>query len=328
MKERALRTFLYRAGQGLSRDLSLEELARHAGQHGAVFWIDLEACEAEEIKRLGELFGFHPLAVEDAITLQQRAKIDLYENVVFIVLRDPEVDRILKGLKALELDFFLGPNFLVTIHAEPMECIDNALNKIQNGAERLLGRGPDFLAHAIIDRLIDDHLQVLDWLDGETEQVEATIFQRPDRAVLERIADLNKNILYIQRVLGPQLEVMKRLSWEEMPFINPSLRPYFRDVYDSLARINDIIVNYRAIVASQRDMYLSAISNRMNEIMKTLTIIATIMLPLTFITGIFGMNFAYIPGLQWKYGFFAIAGLMALLAAWMLYYFKRRGWFD
>jgi len=318
---------LYEEGKGLIKDRSPEELTTYIGKDGAYFWIDLDNATPEEIKRVGELFNFHPLAIEDAITVQQRPRVDIYGNALFIVLRDPELERLKKGLRALELDMFLGKNFIVTVHQEPVNCIEMAIAKLNSSPERLLGRGADFLAHAVIDLLVDDHLNVLNWLDEEIGELEEQIFEKPDQKALLAIANLRKNILYLQRILGPQLELIRMLSSEWMPFIHKSLRIYFRDVYDNLARINDIIYNYREIVTTDMAIHQAVISNKLNEIMKTLAIIATIILPPTLVASIYGMNFQFMPELSWKYGYLWALGLMGAIGFGIYYFFKRKGWF-
>ncbi len=322
-----MRTYLYEEGKGLAKDRSPEELTAYIGKDGAYFWIDLDNATPDEIKRVGELFNFHPLAIEDAITVQQRPRVDIYGNALFIVLRDPELERLKKGLRALELDMFLGKNFLVTVHQEPVNCIETALAKLTSSPERLLGRGADFLAHAIIDLLVDDNLNILNWLDGEISELEEQIFEKPDQKALIAIANLRKNILYLQRILGPQLELIRKLSGEWLPFIHKSLRIYFRDVYDNLARINDTIYNYREIVTTDMAIHQAVVSNKLNEIMKTLAIIATIILPPTLVASIYGMNFQFMPELNWKYGYLWALGLMLAIGGGIYYFFKRKGWF-
>ena len=325
-----MRTYLYEDGKGLTKDRSPEELTTYIGKEGAYFWLDLNNATPDEIKRVGELFNFHPLAIEDAITVQQRPRVDIYGNALFIVLRDLQLERLKKGLRALELDIFLGKNFIVTVHQEPVKCVEDALTKLNGSPERFLGRGADFLAHTIIDLLVDDSLNILNWLDEEISELEEQIFENPDQHALIAIANLRKNILYLQRILSPQLELIRKLSGEWLPFIHKSLRIYFRDVYDNLARINDIIYNYREIVTTDMAIHQAMISNKLNEIMKTMAIIATIILPPTLVASIYGMNFSFFPErdlLFGKYSYFWALGLMLAVGCGIYYFFKRRGWF-
>ena len=169
---------------------------------------------------------------------------------------------------------------------------------------------------------------MLSWLEEEINDLEEAIFTDPDKAALQRAAKLRKGIVYLQRVLGPQLELIRRLSSDDLPFIKKSLRVYFRDVYDNLARINDLVFGYREMISADMAIHQALVSNKLNEIMKTLTIIATIFLPLTFIASIYGMNFEFMPELRSPLGYPIVLGVMALLGGLMFWWFKRRGWFD
>ncbi len=322
-----MRTFLYDEREGLLQGLSLEELVERSINTNCAFWIDCLTPDPKEIHRLGEILSLHPLAIEDLINSQHRPKIDVYENGLLVVVRDADVDRIEKGARALELDLFLGRNFLITVHTERMESIEMALNRLEGAASRTLGRGPDYLMHWIIDMLVDDNLQLLNWLDEEISDLEEDLFTAPTQEVLVRTARLRKNVIYLQRILAPELELIKRLAWDDLPFIKKSLRVYFRDVYDNLARINDLVYAYREIVSSDMATHQTLVANKLNEVMKWLTIIATFMLPLTLISGIFGMNVEF-PGFGGKIAFWVIIIAMILLSSLMLFYFKRRGWFS
>lgn len=174
---------------------------------------------------------------------------------------------------------------------------------------------------------MDDHAQVLDRLDEEIIELEDRALEEPDQEVPGEIAELRKVLLYLQRLMAPQREAIRSLLTNDLPFISRERQAYFRDIHDHLIWINDLIVVYRELIAGARDMYLSALSNRMNAIMKTLTIIATIFIPLTFIAGIYGMNFSNMPELSWRWGYYGVLGVMAAVTAGMGIYFRRKGWF-
>jgi magnesium transporter len=295
-----LRIYLCEKGRGLSKDLQLREALEYSSREGCSIWVDLDEAKDEEIRQLGELFRFHPLTIDDCLSGQQRPKVEVYEDYLFMVLRDPDLELIRRDEPALELDIFLGRSFLVTIHRQPMGCVAVAAARLETGPERLLGQGPDALAHLVIDLLVDDHALILNKLDEEITQLEDQVMEEADREVLNRIAALRKILLYLQRLMAPQREAIRSLLSGEIPFITPEQRLYFRDIHDHLVWINDLIVSYREIIAGARDMYLSVLSNRMNAIMKTLTVIATIFIPLTFVAGLWGMNFQRMPGLSWR----------------------------
>lgn len=323
-----MRSFVYEEGRGVLQNVPPTELANYLGRNDLTFWIDFDQPEAAEIQHVGDLFNLHPLAIEDLISLQRRPKIDTYDNGLMIVLRDADVDRIEKSLSALELDIFLGRNFLITVHTERMECIEMAIARMNGAAARVIGRGPDYLAHTIIDLLVDDNLQLLGWLDEEISELEEAIFRNPDKETLQQAAKLRKNIIYLQRLLGPQLEITRRLSAEDLPFIKKSLRVYFRDVSDNLTRINDLVFTYREVISTDMAIHQTLVSNKLNEIMKTLTVIATIFFPLTFIASIYGMNFEFMPELKSPWGYPTVIAVMLLLGGAMFWWFKRRGWFE
>ena len=322
-----MRTYLYDEREGLIQGLSIEELVARSVNTHSVFWIDCLTPDPKEIHRLGDLVSLHPLVVEDLINPQHRPKIDIYENGLLIVVRDADVDRIEKGARALELDLFLGRNFLITVHTERMESIEMAISRLEGAASRTLGRGPDYLMHWIIDMLVDDNLQILNWLDEEVSELEEAISRQPERIALQQATRLRKNIIYLQRILGPQLELIRRMASDDLPYIKKSLRVYFRDVSDNLARIHELVVAYREIVSSDMATHQTLISNKLNEVMKTLTIIATIFLPLTFLASIYGMNFDNMPELKSPWGYPVAIGVMILIGATMFWWFKRRGWF-
>ena len=322
-----MRTYLYDEREGLIQGLSIEELVARSVDTHSVFWIDCLTPDPKEIHRLGDLVSLHPLVVEDLINPQHRPKIDIYENGLLIVVRDADVDRIEKGARALELDLFLGRNFLITVHTERMESIEMAISRLEGAASRTLGRGPDYLMHWIIDMLVDDNLQILNWLDEEVSELEEAISRQPERIALQQATRLRKNIIYLQRILGPQLELIRRMASDDLPYIKKSLRVYFRDVSDNLARIHELVVAYREIVSSDMATHQTLISNKLNEVMKTLTIIATIFLPLTFLASIYGMNFDNMPELKSPWGYPVAIGIMSLIGATMFWWFKRRGWF-
>ncbi len=323
---RTLNTYLYHKDKGLTEDHTLEELKGHVGQEDCYFWVDLEGGQIEEIKNLGQIFDFHPLTVEDCINVMQRPKVDIFDNYLFVVVKTPNLQFEKGEMRSLELDMFIGVNYVITVHPAPIKSIQTTISRVEEGAAIIMGKGSDYLAHTIIDLSVDNYLSLLEKVDEDVERIEDEVFEEPDQELLNEISQVRRDLLYLQRVIGPQRETIGRLSWGEVPFIKESQKIYFRDVQDHLARINDLIANYREIIGGARDMYLTVISNKMNEIMKTLTIIATIFIPLTFIAGVYGMNFAHMPELDWSWGYYGVLGIMGGIIGGMIYYFKRKNW--
>jgi magnesium transporter len=309
-------------------NLKAEEIARVLQEPDGVLWISLEQPTGEEIQDiLHSIFRFHPLAIEDTqSTGYQPPKVDDFDSYLFILVHALKPNSFLTELETLELNCFLGPNYLVTSYKSaempPVQEVWELLNK----DERLLDRGADFLCHAVLDHLVDAYMPVIDDMDEEIDRLEDQVLARPHPAVLQRILTLKHSTLTLRRIIAPQREVMNRLSRDEFPPIQAQNRIYYRDIYDHLVRIQDLSESVRDIVTGTLDTYLSASSNRLNEVMKALTIVSTIFLPLSFVAGVYGMNFEFMPELHWRYGYLIVWAIFLGLASVMLWLFRRRGW--
>lgn len=286
-------------------------------------WVDLEAATPPESEILSTVFRFHPLAIEDCILETALPKVDDYQDYIFLVLHGSRMED--HQFATAEMNFFLGPNYLVSYHDEPSRSIAKAKERcLKQGPS--ITRGVDFLLHEIIDTMVDNYFPVLDQFDSAIDRIEDEVFAGPDRATLNKIFTLKKEIMHLRRVAGPQREILNRLSRDNFPVIRPKAAVYFRDIYDHLARITDLAESYRDLIGSALDAYLSVISNRLNEIMKVLTIFTAILMPLTLITGIYGMNFENIPELHSRYGYFVVIGIMLAVAGGMLLFFRKKKW--
>ncbi len=292
---------------------------------GCTLWVDLEAPTAEEAAVLSTVFGFHPLAIEDCLGHVERPKLDDYGAYLYVVAHGLDCGASGYELETRELDLFLGPNYVVTHTHEPIHSIKVLRERVLRD-ERYIQRGPDGLAHAAIDILVDDLMPVLDRLDAAIDELEDEILAAPDRETLSTILDIKRATLHLRRTVVPQREVVYRLSRDDSDLVGPKTRLYFRDVYDHLVRVVDINESLRDLVAGALEIYLTVVSNRMNEVMKVLTLVTTVFMPLSLVAGIFGMNFVHMPGLQAHYGFAVTMLLMATIAAGMVWWFRRRGW--
>ncbi len=292
-------------------------------------WVSLEhATDAEIDLVLRDIFQFHPLAIEDCQSLgYQTAKIDDYSDYIFIISHAINPNETDDTLETLELDFFLGKNYLVTCYTDDfMPPIANTWKLIHKDY-RLSKNGPDFLCHTIMDALVDDYMPLIDKMESDVEWLEDSVLEKPKTETLQRLLSLKHNIMSLRRIIAPQREVMNRLSRNEFSQINRQSLIYFRDIYDHLVRIQDLTDIIRDIVSGSLDIYLNSTSLRLNEIMKALTIVSTVFLPLSFITGAFGMNFQYIPGASAKLGFYIMGLILVILGIGMLLYFRKRRWF-
>lgn len=285
-------------------------------------WIDIIDPNKEDMEFLKKHFDFHKLALEDCLHSIQRPKLDDYNSFYFIVTHSIEFEN--EKLRSIELDFFLGKNFLVTSHFEDMECVEEAKKRLEKRVD--IGKSSDFLLYTILDILVDELFPLVDKIDDEIDSLEKRILKRPTQELINKMFHLKRNSLLFRRVVAPQRDVVALFAKRDSSLIPQEHTIYFMDIYDHLYRICETIDTFRDMIASMMESYLTVISNRMNEIMKTLTIIATIVLPLTLITGIYGMNFAFMPELQWEYGYPAALLLMAIIAAIMLIYFRTKKW--
>ncbi len=291
------------------------------------FWLDLTAPSTEDVAKLGELFGFHPLALEDATHFGQRPKLDSYEDYVFVVFygaRDAE----LGGEELLdEVQMFISGGYLVTLHRTPLP----ALAEQRSHLDGLVLHSEQFLLYRVFDALTDSFFPPLARMDDEIDELEAAVLAGPDDSQLQRLFSLKRCLISMRKAIAPQRDLFARSidQLAELPGLQLDERDYFRDVYDHLIRISDLIDSYRDLLSSTTDLYLSTVSNRQNEVMKQLAIVGTVFLPLSFITGFFGMNFGWLVSdaiaPTWTFWVLGI-GSMLLTCVFLLRFFRSRGW--
>jgi len=286
-------------------------------------WIDITNITKDEADVLSKTFELHPLTVEDLINLNTRIKTEDFPNYLFCIFYSIEKK---KEIVMKEIDMILGQNFVITSHKTGIDSF-NALKANEQRLENLFKKGLDFLFHRLLDLEIDNFFPVLESIDDEIEKIEDKVAIKVNPSVLKQILHLKRIIVNIKRTVLPQREKISFLAKNEHKFISKKAIPYFRDVYDHAIRVSDTIDNYREAVANTFDVYMSSMSNNMNEVMKILSVIATIALPLTVISGIYGTNFAVLPGQHFAYGFWVMILAMALLSVGMIYFFRRRNWF-
>lgn len=299
-------------------------MLRETGTH---LWLDLESPDEWTLMLLGEAFNFHPLAIEDCIHGEQRPRIDPYDNHIFMVLYGPMLNDENEFTGARELAVFCSSQYIVTIHHEPVRTLTNIKERCCRDPENVLGRGMDHLLHAIVDGMIDHYQPILDRLEHETTELEERALTDPQPEILSVISQSKNEILQIRRYATPLRESIGQLARGEYAFIGRNIRPYFRDVLDHLVRTIEMLDLYRDMVISAQNMYMSSLSQRTNESMKTLTTFATIMLPLTLISGIYGMNFEKLwPPADHPYGFWIVIVAMFVTATALLYWFRKAHW--
>jgi magnesium transporter len=297
----------------------------------AVTWVDVDGLgDAGLVRDLGECFGLHRLALADVVHTHQRAKVERYEQHLFIVLRMLKPG---ERLDTEQLSIFLGRDFVLTFQEGiPGDCLEPVRERIRRGVGRIRGAGPDYLTYALLDAVIDGYFPLLEAHGERLEALEDEVIHRPDGDCIARIHDIKRDLLTLRRAVWPLRDALGVLLRETPDVIAPETRPYLRDCYDHCVQIIDLVETYRELGSGLMDVYLSSLSNRMNEVMKVLTIIATIFIPLSFIAGVYGMNFSpqasplNMPELDWYWGYpFALA-LMGVVALGLLCYFWRKGW--
>jgi magnesium transporter len=323
---------------GELKKLSIKEFSQCSRSEEGVFWVDLETpSDAEEETLLVSLLDIHPLAIEDAQRGNDEEeghlpKVEDFDDYLFIIFNPIEradtptnggTDRL--SIRTTQLSAFLFKRMLVTHHYKPMRSISYAQQMCAKNPQTL-GRGPDFLFHLIIDDIVDNYTPILDALDDSIEEMEEEVFKKPSQRCMVRILQLKKDIMTTRRIAMYQREMLNRLSRGEFHLITQDEIIYYRNVYDHLVRMTDLAESYRDVVSGLLDAYLSVTSNNLNQVMKLLTIISTIFLPLSVITGFFGMNFEFLPGLHWEHGHTATTIFMAVVAFGMLWVFKRNKW--
>lgn len=317
----------YMAPSGeLTDQLDKEQVKDFLARKDGLLWIDIEGVTDEDAKLLSDVCGFHPLAVEDCVSRNiHPPKIDDFEDYLFVIVHGINYSIESDVVETTELAIFVGKNYVVTTHDVPMRWVSSVLDRMQKD-DRLMRRGADFLTHDFIDALVDNIMPTIDEMNDKSVTVEAEALHNPGKETLATIMQLKRSILALERVMSPQRGVIDRFSRGEYALIGERAGIYYRNIYDHLLRIEMLTYNLRDMVESTLSTYLSSVSNRMNEVMKVLTLIATIFIPLTFIAGIYGMNFANMPELAWRYGYFAILGVMAVIGISLAVYFRRKKW--
>ena len=290
-----------------------------------ILWVDFDNPTETEVRLLSDIFNFHPLAIEDCLKESHHPKVDDYGEYLFIILHGIAVKKLEEGLFTEELDIFLGSNYLVTFHYEPRRSVSIPWQRCQQRLN-LISRGTDFLLYHIVDTLVDNYTPVIEALDEKLDQIEEEVFSNPDKQTLNKIFGLRRDVLYLRRVILPQREVIYRLSRGEFDLVRKESAIFFRDVFDHLYRIADSIEAYRDVISGALEAYLSVSSNKLNEIMKVLTIITTIIMPLSLVVGIYGMNFEYMPELKWKHGYLMVWMIMIAIAGFLVWFFKKKKW--
>jgi magnesium transporter len=305
---------------------TVDDCLPHLDRAG-ILWVNVEGVHNTDIiHHLGERYALHPLVLEDIVNTVQRPKIEDYDSYLFLVLR------MLKPtgggeFTSEQLSIILGPDQLFTFQEGVQgDVFDTVRERIRNGKGKIRGMGADYLAYALIDAIVDSYFSVLEDLGERIVNLEEDLTLSPDRSTLMEINGIKKEIIFLRKAVWPLREAVSFLERGDSHLLSPATRVYFRDVYDHTVQVIDTVETYRDLLSGMLDLYLSSISNRTNEVMKFLTVIGTIFMPLTFLVGVYGMNFKHMPELEWRYGYFILWGAMIVLSLGMVNFFRRKRW--
>jgi len=278
------------------------------------------------IEKMGNHFNIHPLVLEDILNTGQRPKMEDFVDYIFVVLKMLYYDEKENEVRAEQVSVILGSNYVISFQETEGDVFDPIRERIRNDRGRIRKMGADYLAYALIDIIVDNYFAILEKLGEKIEDIEDELVTNPALETLQSIHSLKREMIFLRKSVWPLREVINRLERWESPLINKSLDIYLRDMYDHTIQVIDSIETFRDMLSGLLDIYLSSVSNRMNEIMKVLTIIATIAIPLTVITGLYGMNFQFMPELQWQWSYPIVLLAMLTLGLLMIRYFRRRKW--
>lgn len=313
-----IRTMGFTDNDELIVDFPLAEITTRSWQW---YWVDFDQPDTNEEMMLHTFFNFHPLAIEDCLHRLQRPKLDYYDEYAFFVLHSLRHD----DLAAEELNLFLGKNFVVTFHYEDIEELKQVREKVLQNTKKW-DRDHVFTAYQIIDQVVDHYFPILYKIEDQLNEIEDKLSPTTVHLSMDYVFEVRSDLLRLRRTIFPMRELLYRMLYSERLGLTSEERAYFTDVYDHLLRLGEIIEANRELTADIRDSQLSINSNRMNSIMMTLTIISSIFIPLTFIVGVYGMNFDYMPELHWRYGYAIVLGAMLVIGGAMVMLFKRKGW--
>jgi magnesium transporter len=318
----------YSAGKYIEQDIDDINRCFDFKDDRSITWINIDGIhEIEIFKKIGECFGFHPLILEDILNTDQRPKIENFDDYVYFVLKMIDYDKNSRLFLFDQVSMILGKNYLISVQEKPLQDYDQIRSRIKNNVGKIRNHKTDYLAYLLTDVIVDNYFTVLDKISERIETLENKLVVNPTQKTLRAIYGLKREMLFLRKAVWPLRDVINKLERDDIQLINDSTKIYFRDIYDHIIQIIDTIETYREMISGMLEIYLSSISNRLNEVMKILTIISTIFIPVTFIASIYGMNFRFMPEINWKWSYFAVWAVIIGIAVYMIIYFKRKKWF-
>jgi magnesium transporter len=320
-----IRSAVYSATGGVE---TYDDLA-HARDADGTTWVRVTDADRAELDHAAEVFGIHPLVVEDVVN-DVRPKTEPFGGYTFCLVKDADLRRgeqsFDEEVDATPVGVCIGGDWVVTLATERVTAVDRVWDAVERGDERLLQRGPDFTAYRVLDVVVDEYFDVLDGVATTLERIEEAVLESTDIETLEAINTVRRDLLAFRKLAWPTREALAVLARGDVDQVATETEKYYRDVYEDLVQVVDLVETYRDLARGARDIYLNTVSQSTNEVMKVLTVIATLFLPLTFVVGVYGMNFERMPEIGWQNGYYAVMLGMALLAVVMLAYFRRQGY--
>jgi magnesium transporter len=290
-------------------------------------WINVDGVHDEAVlAEFGQAFKLHPLLLEDILNTDQRPKAEFMENLVYVILKMFDFDRMSQRLLPEQVSLVVGPHFLISFLEEQGDEFDLIRERLRGNSSRLRQGGSSYLAYSLIDTVVDRYFLSLEKIGETLESMEESLIQEPPPNILKEVHHIKREMIFLRKYTWPVREVVSALQHADTEILTPQTQVYLRDVYEHTIQVMDTLETYRDLLAGTQDLYLSVLSNRMNEIMKVLTVMSSLFIPLTFIVGLYGMNFKYMPELSMRWGYPAVWLVMLLIVWGMLRFFRRRGW--
>lgn len=291
-------------------------------------WVNIDGLhDLDLIEKTGAHFGIHPLTLEDIVNTGHRPKIEAFDDYLFLVLKMLHYNEQEEVITAEQVSFVLGPHWLISFQEAPGDLFDPVRERIRKGRGRIRKAGCDYLAYALMDAVVDHYFHILEKIGTRIETAEEQITEDPRMEILHTIHALKREVIFLRKQIWPLREIVSHLAKAESDLIQESTQLFLGDVHDHVIQVIDTVESYRDLLGGMQDLYLSMAGNRMNEVMKVLTIIATIFIPITFVAGIYGMNFKHMPELDWPWGYGLAWAVMAAIAGGLVVYFRKKKWF-
>jgi len=291
-----------------------------------VTWINMDGVhDTAMVEEIGVRLGLHPLVMEDIVSTAQRPKVEEHEGYLFVVMKMLQIGK--DGeINAEQISFVLGPSFVISFQENEGDVFDPLRERLRKAKGRIRKLGPDYLLHSLIDAVVDNYFVILEEIGGRIERLEDELLESPTQKTSHAVHELKRDLIFIRKSVWPLREVISVMAKGDLLQLRESTAIYFRDVHDHTIQIIDTTESFRDMVSGMLDVYLSVISNKMNEVMKVLTMFASIFIPLTFVAGVYGMNFKNMPEVSWPHGYYFALGIMAAMALSLLVFFKYKKW--